>query len=391
MQQIPEENESRIKRLLQRGLYHAVVVVSAYAIVGFWAVTALNLSFLNPISQVVSDFSMTDIFYEILGDTREPEMSHAITIVDMGYIFDREGLAKALNDVEAQEPKVIGVDVVFQGFREDAYADSLVAGVARNYDNIVWSFRMLNNIGGETQYTESVHSFFAPEVPNMTEGFTEMPRNYYGGIKRKMMMGSKLMGEPQPSFLAQMLNKYAGSEVVPMESKTLDINFTPTTFIIVPADSVSKYPELIKGRMVLFGSMTDESDMHYTPLGKIAGVVLLAYSLQTLLEQKEVKTPDTWVMVVASFLLVFIVEIIYFRYRRGAAQLKNRWMRHLLPTTFFFTFVNFLTMGILMGLAFMLFVRWQVSFNLGWTFTGMAFLEKGRGIWDAMVKIIKKE
>ena len=45
---------------------HITITLLAFMVVGIFAMFALNLSFLNPIAQVVEDFEMTDIYYQIL-------------------------------------------------------------------------------------------------------------------------------------------------------------------------------------------------------------------------------------------------------------------------------------------------------------------------------------
>ena len=96
-------------------LRHVIISVLAFAVVGIFAVFALNQSFLSPIVQVVKDFEMTDIYYQILQDTDSGEVSDLVTIVDMSELYSRRELAEALVGIEAQKPKAVGVDVVFEG------------------------------------------------------------------------------------------------------------------------------------------------------------------------------------------------------------------------------------------------------------------------------------
>lgn len=67
----------------------------------------------------------------------------------------------------------------------------------------------------------------------------------------------------------------------------VNINFSPTYFHVLSPEEVISHPELIQDIIVLVGAMYEDADCHWTPIGKIAGVELLAYGVQSLLYGKE--------------------------------------------------------------------------------------------------------
>ena len=306
---------------LSKWLLHVIITVLAFMVVGMFAMLALNLSFLNPIAQVVKDFEMTDIYYQILQDTDEREVDDEVTIVDMSELYSRRELAEVLENIEALKPKVVGVDVVFEGLKEDSLGDEMMREVASKYNNMVYSYKLLDYVNDSTGYADAVHSFFAAEVTN--EGFTNMRRNLYGGMKRQLSLGQKHLGKVVPSFIMQVVNGLESVNPLAVEERELNINFTPRRFRTIEPDSISPHPEWITDKVVLFGAMKDEQDMHYTPLGKMAGVELLAYSVATLLEQSEVWTPGAWLTGLLSFLLVLLTEIWASAYKTFAKSGKT--------------------------------------------------------------------
>lgn len=375
---------------MKNWLRHIIVTVLAFGIVGIFTLMALNFSFLNPIAQVIKDFEMTDVFYQILLDENESETNDDIVIVDMSEIYSRRELAKVLSEIEAMKPKVIGVDVVFEGLKEDSVGDQMIKTVIVQNHNIVLSYKLLDYVNDSIGYTEAIHSFFVDEV-DVVEGFTNMERNLYGGMKRELSLGKRYDGKLVPSFIIQTAERYAEKNFMELDDKNIKINFTPTRFTMIPADSVSQYSKLLEGRLVLFGAMKDEQDVHYTPLGRMAGVELLAYSVQTLMHQMEAKSPPKWLLCIGSFLLALITTIWLSYYRGFALQRKNRWIKFLLSASVTKSIFIFLWMAFLMWMAFVLFYKCNYSVNLSWAFSGIVFLELARIFYEECVITLKEK
>jgi len=374
---------------LPKWLCHVIVTVLAFVVVGVFALFALNLSFLNPIAQVVKDFEMTDIYYQILQDTEEVEEDDDVTIVDMSELYSRRDLAVTLNNIEVLKPKVIGVDVVFEGLKEDSVGDEMMRKLASKYKNIVYSYKLLNYANDSTGYADAVHSFFATE--DIKEGFTNMQRNLYGGMKRQLSIGQKHLGMVVPSFMTQVANDFESGKPLTVEERELTINFTPKRFRVVKPADISKNPEWLTGKVILFGAMKDEQDMHYTPLGKIAGVELLAYSVATLLEQSEVWTPGAWLTGLLSFLLVLLTEVLASTYKAFSKERQNRLLRFVMSMSFVWSILLFFWMSFWVWVAFILFCKYSVSLNLGWALSAMAILVLAENIYNECATAIKEK
>lgn len=370
-------------------LRHVIITVLAFVVVGVFALFALNLSFLNPIAQVVKDFEMTDIYYQILQDTEEVEEDDDVTIVDMSELYSRRDLAVTLHNIEVLKPKVIGVDVVFEGLKEDSVGDEMMRKLASKYKNIVYSYKLLNYANDSTGYADAVHSFFATE--EIKEGFTNMQRNLYGGMKRQLSIGQKHLGMVVPSFMTQVANDFESGKPLTVEERELTINFTPKRFRVVKPADICKNPEWLTGKVILFGAMKDEQDMHYTPLGKIAGVELLAYSVATLLEQSEVWTPGAWLTGLLSFLLVLLTEVLASTYKAFSKERQNRLLRFVMSMSFVWSILLFFWMSFWVWVAFILFCKYSVSLNLGWALSAMAILVLAENIYNECATAIKEK
>ena len=370
---------------------HIIITVLAFVLVATFALIAYNIPFMGPIAEAIKEFEMTDVYCQILQDTNgdDEEVSDDITIVDMSELYTRRDLAKALQDIESQQPKVIGVDVVFEGLKEDSIGDEMIAEVALSNDNIVFSYKLLDYVNDSVGHATTVHSFFAVEEGAVNEGFTNMPRNLYGGIKRKLSLGERAEGKTVPSFITMTAAMYHDKKTDAVTQSQVNINFIPRRYRVVQPDSITLHPEWIKGKLVLFGAMKDEYDMHYTPLGKMAGVELLAYSIETLLQKSEIKEVSGWLMAVIAFLLVLLTQVVFGAYMQFAKKPKNRVLRFLMSSSFMRGYLMFFWIAVWMWVAFILFYQFDIALNMGWALSAMAFLVLAQSIYDEFIVALK--
>lgn len=376
---------SMLERLLARFRY-AWIALFAFMLVGIYAAIALNFSFLNPISQGIKDFSLTDIYYQVL--RQSPGQSQAITVVDMSKLYSRSKVAALLYDIEAANPKVIGVDITFKDKRTDLVGNEMLVDIAKNSNNIVFAYYRQDVVNVRDR---EVHSFFTDSIP-VTEGFTDMPRGLYGKMKRMVPLAGESRGEICHSFSSAVANMYAGKELVPLSQKSQNINFEPTEFSVVDADDVLDNPELLEGRIVLVGGINRIEDMHDTPLGKMAGTMLLAYSIQTILEDKEVTSmPYIW-LAIFSFAVVVVTFYGQKKYvERLEKKVNNLLMRSVLSSTYVTGLLTSLWTAFLLFLTFLLFYKFKLNVNLGWALAAIACSTSSVSLYNAFYDTVKKK
>lgn len=370
-----ERNSSliRLKAKLKQPARHCFVVLFAFATMGLMALLALNLSFLSPVAQVMRNFSLTDIYYHILKDTGSSEPSHVITIVDMTDIMDRDALASVIEDIEECRPKVLAVDMLFSGERDDSIGNAHLIRVAQQYPNIVYSYKLGDYVDDSVGYTSELHSFFTDEV-SVKEGFTNFERTLYGAMKRSVSVRRRVNGEVRNSLALQVADIYADGKLEKVEADDYHINFCPRTFHVIPADSILQHRQWVENRIVLFGAMHEQIDTHTTPLGDIPGVELIAYSIQTMLEQAEVRHPSVLFTIVFSFVVVLVTYLLRLAYMRWAKKRKSQWLSFMLTSTFVVALVMFFWSAVLVGIGFFIFYTTNLSVNLGWALAAIPFL-----------------
>ena len=354
-----------------------VVTILAFCVVGIYVLAAFNLKVFNPVAEILDDYSFTDFYYKLLDGAGERDTSRIVTIVDMTELTSRQDLAELLTGIDALHPKAVGVDVVFEGYKEDVLGDTMIAVAARNVRNFVFSYKIIDSMDGET-----VHSFFSPN-DSVTEGFTNMPRQLYGGMKRSVSIGRDVGGVVQPSFIKKVAEIYAGQEVVPLADKDLSINFSPKYYHVVSCDSIFEHRDLIEDHLVLVGAMKEEGDMHYTPQGKIAGVELLAYAAETMLRQSEIKHASTGVTMVVSFIVVFLSVILLSKYKRFTAS--KRTLGHvILSTSLIRGLLICLWLSLIVWITFILFCRYNYSISLAIAMSAIALIYMAENLYDTV-------
>lgn len=388
MEQEKKDGQQRTSRIANWLWRRSVITALAFGIMGLYAVVALNVKVFNPISKAFADYSITDFYYDMLA-TGTPDTSNIVTIVDMTELPNRRALAMALEEIAECKPKAVGVDVVFEGLKEfDELGDRMIDDVAHAQPKTVFSYKLITDSWDGHEYHQTVRSFFADSL--ITQGYTNMPRNLYGGMKRQLSLGCYVEGELVPSLIKRVADEYAGEETMELADKNVRINFRPMEYKVVPPDSIMEYRELIEDRIVLFGAMTEEADMHYTPRGKIAGVKLLAYAIETLLKHNEIKEVPLWLTWVISFLVVLIAVVFLERYDRFVAK-RSTLTKVVFGSILVKGLVRFAWIAIFMWLAFLLFSLFNISLNLAYAVTAIAFTVSANNLYDQLSKYFKEK
>lgn len=372
-----------LKKIREHALYKNIAIsILAYGLMGFFA-QMLSLKSFDPLSNALKSFSFTDIYYQILSDTSEPRISRAITIVDITPVIRRGEMAQTLMDIESLKPRAVGVDVVFDLEKDDFLGNDSLISVAEENDNIVFSVKYLDFDDEIGQYTRETHSFFTKYV-DVKEGYCNVARgSLYDPTKRTLSRRTVSMGEERVSLPIQTLSVYTGRDMSEGDA-TVNINFSPKEFEVIAHDEVLKHPELIQDRIVLVGAMYEDVDMHWTPAGKIAGVKLLAYGMQTLLERNEIRTLPVATMCVLSFFITLV--FCYFRasYLAVTSASNSLSVRFLIGSSYALNIVLFFLTSILLGVCFIVFSLTSYSINLTWALSSLPFLGTSTSLLQAI-------
>lgn len=369
-------------------IHHIIVVLLAVGIMAFFTLIAIFAKPLEPVKRAIKDFSFTDIYYEILNDTGEPELCPYITIVDLTNLTNRTDIAHTMSEIMEAQPKVLGVDAVFDNIGEDFEGNDSLISVVEKYKNIMFSLKALDYKNDSIGHTKEIHSFFA-EFVDITEGTTNMPRGMYDSMKRTVPMGEVINGKFHNSFCVQVCNMYGDKDFRKGRTNDIQINFSPTKFTRLNPEDVAKHPELIRDRIVLLGSLYEDADWHWTPASKIPGVELLAYGINNIIHDKEVVQVPQTLFVILSLLIVLLVQYMQAKYLSKTSASKNMFVKFVIGSTYIMGMITFLFTSVFIGISFLVFMLTNISFNLAWAISLIAFLGTSRSMYDAIKNYVR--
>lgn len=369
-------------------LKNVCVTLLAFAVMGFFALIMVKLPPLNPLTDTLANFSFTDIYYSVISESGTPVESKTVTIVDINQLEGRGNYADLLEEIESMHPAVICVDAVFEGVRlYDQEGDMQLADVVAKYDNIVFSMKMeeLHTENNMWVSTASIHSYFT-EFVDVREAFCNMPRgNLYDSMKREIPIAASVDSVMFHSMIVETVNTYARKDVTEGRNDAVKINYSPTSFPSLKPVEVKAHRELIEDRIVLLGDLHDQYDQHWSPLGeKLAGVSILAYGIQTMLDKKEVVKPHWTITCLLSFLVVLMMLYIINLHARWTKDSKNLVVRFLLGSDYARGLIIFASSSLLLMVSFLIFMKWNLSLSWGWAFSGVAFLSTAGNLYKAI-------
>jgi hypothetical protein len=315
------------KYLYERDTILATVWVFLFIIV--LGSIPINFYVLNPIKMALKDFDFNDLSYAKLGKAKDTPLDSNIVIVNIGHA-DREGLAWLIDKTAEMKPKVMGLDVLFDGQREPE-KDSLFRAVANKHHNLVFVSRLdpLNKADMDTKgYFEDVtHKKGYGNLVGESKDERRTIRYYSVFEKEKK--------REYTSFGAMLLKEYdpAVYEKLKKRKKKLEnLNYSRHTnqYQIVEGEDLltgNVEPSAIEGKIALLGYISsnpdDIEDKVYSPMnpkfaGKstpdMNGIVVHANFISMVLEDNYIKKLPSWVNWLAAILIGWLHMSFFVRY-----------------------------------------------------------------------------
>lgn len=286
---------------------HWIVTLLAFVFMGILAYVTVNVDFLNPVEQAFSNYSLSDMYYQIDRYGVEPEPSELITIVDMTDYYYRGDLAEVLMKINDMDPMVVGVDIIFEGIRDDAVGNELLQDAVQALgDKAIFTMKLKDYDEDKECFTDVTSSFFADSI-KVNQGYANLPDNMEARNIRDYTEIQQLGDSTTLSF-PLMVAKLVDNDIEPTD-KTLHIDYSNVAFPVVKASEIDNYVDLITGHVVMIGTMHEEQDMHLSPIGKMAGLEMQTYTLKTILERKIITDVPEWLNYILAFIICFLIEL----------------------------------------------------------------------------------
>ena len=92
-----------------------VITAMMFLVLGIFSFIPINCLFMDPIAKAISDFDVYDIVYSKLRE--EPKVDTNIVLVNLSNL-SRSDIARQVSIINSFDPKVIGIDAIFQVEKE---------------------------------------------------------------------------------------------------------------------------------------------------------------------------------------------------------------------------------------------------------------------------------
>lgn len=347
----------------------------------------MNLSLFYPVKRALGNMSATDFFFQITHEASS--VNQNITIIDIQDEYNRGKIADCLSSVDSLKPWAIGVDIIFDNIKGEPKDSYKLFQTAESMDSkVVWASKLSDYNSKEKTFLDNNKSFFADSL-TLASGFTNLDDNLEHKTIRKMLTIEKLNGQNVNSF-PMAIALALGDSISSKTGQMLTIDYG-TNFTIVPCDSVEKYKELITNHIVLIGSTTDESDMWLTPIGKMSGIAIQAYSLNTLRAHSDIKYNSFWADLLIAFILCYLFELIL--------DLGFQWLRRrnnvtstlLIDSKLLLRVVTIIIMTIVTLVILLMFVYNNKYIDAVLILAALGMLIESRRIYNATIKAFSKK
>ena len=352
----------------------------------------LNVNFFNPISRSLQNFQLSDLYYQIMKDSGKETVSPLITIVDVSALYDRAEIADVINKINDCDPRLIGVDIIFGGFKGDTIGSDMLAEAIMNTENPVVAYKLTEYDNEKKEFTSSRHSFFATSSDGIPEGFSNVGHDALGGPVRYISTTHKVKGEQTYSLAYQIVRSF--DKDFALDSTSMDkrmIDYTPTVFPIVKYESIEQNRDLLKNRIVILGGMHDDADMHYSPYGRTPGTYIQACAVQTLLENKHIEELNPWVSAIISFLIILLTQVFQSEFIRWSSRRKSLILQVIFGSTLINNLINFVWIGLLVWINFIVFVKFDCYFPSTMMLLGLAMLVESRSFYKIVIQKLGRE
>lgn len=339
---------------------HIVVVALAIALYELILLLAFNVPSFKPVGDAIKKFSMSDVYtrWERNLSDHEELIDEDIILVNTKDLSRREDFSKIIEKVYSKHPRVIGIDIMFDGEKERV-SDSILLSTAANVcSSTIFACKLIDG-NPETRTFKKVDVPFFNEAHVIAPmGYDNLNDNMEEGCIRTLSYKQRLSsGDTIESLPAAMLSMEGNK--LPNEIKDFHIDYTPD-FYLVDYDSLDYCQNLIEGRNVIIGDFDDEGDMHLTPLGKLPGASIHAYALHTLESHKQFIFVSRFFCWIISIIIGFLVEWSISLVKKWISRQRIRMRTFLSESLLPIRILVFLWLGIVGFGSFFLFWKFSI-------------------------------
>lgn len=300
-----------------------------------------EFSLLDPIGDAIGDVEMTDIVFSEIRES--PRVDRNVVLINIGALSRRE-IAQELQIINQFDPAVIGIDSYFWNLKEDSLGDILLNRALSKINNLV--------MVSELKYNPKTDDYDSLRVSNSFfnlgyVGFANLETNaitqYQFKVCRSFLPKKEIHKKEEVAFSVKMCqlfddtktNKFLERnneyEIINYRGNVMDFGQTKfggryTALDVSDVFQKKFTPNLITGKIVLFGYLGDDfddrswEDKFYTPLNvkyagrsnpDMFGVVLHANIISMILNEDYIEKQGQFSSIVTALTICFLTVLLF--------------------------------------------------------------------------------
>ena len=358
---------------------HFMVCVVVSAFVSGLATLTLSLKVFNPIERAFADFSVTDIYFTIMRSEANKELNPDIVLVDITKQHRRGEIAQTIRDIAACQPRLVVFDLIFQVHGDDEFGNMELMEALEELPRKVMACKLTDYSPAKGEFTGIVKSFFSDLAP-YDWAYANVPKNLHGGTLRNFTLSQPCQRKTYYSLPYLTACAYQGKAPYTEDTSEHPINFGNTDFITIPCDSVRRYANLLQDRIVIVGTMTEETDMHMTALGKLPGMKMQAFATYTCMQHGGATRMGRIKALLLMFILCYLSAWAGYEITQRFAKSRISWV----------SIYYFLLTAFLVWASFLCFVHYNYIVSLTLPLLGIALVEKSRTYYGWFIGLIRR-
>lgn len=286
----------------------------------------VNLSIFDPFTKAFKDFSFLDLYHSEKMAALKP--TNEIILVNIEQA-DRFQIQELLSHIQNQQPKAIGLDVIFKE-EKDPFVDSLLQ-IQLTRPNVITAKAFVAN---------SWHYDFSNRDKDIQKtGYTNLNFNSTENVIREFQGYYSINDTLHASLAATTASYYLGKSWPEKKIRkklenesTIDFVGNMDSFINFSFDECMNMETIpaMKDKIVLLGylgkphgSNTDIEDKFYTPLNSVSagksapdmfGVVIHANIIQMMLTDTYFTAAPNWLITICALLLAYFGLVFFLWY-----------------------------------------------------------------------------
>jgi len=306
-----------MKYLFRRDTFFATIAV--FIFMGLIALLPLNLGVFNPFKEALKDFDFNDVAYaSSLNKDKDTALDNRIVIVNIGHL-NRMQIADVLETVNAGNPKVIAVDIMFDG-EKDPMSDGYLLQQLKTIPNLVLAARI--DWSPKNDFLQQ--GVFKDQ--NINLGYVNFVGTEKGTIREFSPVENE-NGQHHLSFAASIVkiaDSAAYQRLIKRKKTVENIHYTrsPNRYLPIDGEQLlagSVADNVFNNKIVLLGYISnspyDIEDKYLTPMNEkfagktlpdMNGVMIHANIITMILDGSYVKKVPSWITWTLAIILTWL-------------------------------------------------------------------------------------